>query len=149
MVEVKSKRSSPVDTLPVFVGAVVLSGLGALMYEIASQYSYMFGASYGFNEGTQGDFVAAFFTGFSLIAVTMVFWVRRVDWRLISAFSAAAGALGFASMLVLHHYWFAILGMVIAGAGLGSCDAFSLTLFGDSDNPARAFGIKFFFDVVP
>jgi MFS family permease len=142
-------KKNPVDRLPVFIGAVLLSGLGNLMYEISSQYSYMLGNAYGFNEGNQGDFVAAFFTGYSLIAVTMVFWVRRIDWRVISAASALIGAIGFGCTTLFHTYALIISSMFIAGTGLGACYALSLTIFGDSENPARAFGIKFFFDVLP
>jgi MFS family permease len=142
-------RSNPVERVPVFIGAVLLSGLGALMYEISSQYSYMLGTTYGFGEGSQGDFVASFFTGYSLIAVTMVFWIRLVDWRLIAASSALAGGVGFAAMLVAQQYLLILAAMFVAGSGLGACYALSLTIFGDSDNPARAFGIKFFFDVLP
>jgi MFS family permease len=143
------KRRNPVDHLPVLVSAVLLSGLGNLMYEISSQFSYMLGKSYGFGEGSQGDFVATFFVGYSLIAVTMVFWVRRVDWRLIAFFSSVATALGFAAHLLVHSYAAILASMFTGGVGMGACYALSLTIFGDSDNPTRAYGVKFFFDVLP
>jgi predicted MFS family arabinose efflux permease len=140
---------NPIDRLPVFVATALLSGLGALMYEISSEYSYMVGKTYSFGEGRQGDMMAAFFTGYSLIAVSMVFWVRKVDWRLISALSTLAGLLGFALTAVSGDYYLIMACMFIAGTGLGAGYALSLTIFGDSSNPARAFGIKFFFDVMP
>jgi hypothetical protein len=145
----EGQRRNPVDRLPVFLAAVLLSGLGALMYEISSQFSYMLGTTYGFGEGSQGDFLASFFAGYSLIAITMVFWVRQVDWRVIAAAFSLAGGGGFAAMLIMKQYLLLVAAMFIAGCGLGACYALSLTIFGDSANPARAFGIKFFFDVLP
>jgi hypothetical protein len=144
-----SAARNPIDRLPVFVATVLLSGLGALMYEISSEYSYMLGSTYGFGEGKQGDFVAAFFTGYSLIAVTMVFWVRRVDWRVISALSALTALAGFGAMLFFRQYTLILASMFVAGTGMGAGYALSLTIFGDSNDPARAFGLKFFFDVLP
>ena len=129
----EGQRRNPVDRLPVFIAAVLLSGLGALMYEISSQFSYMLGTTYGFGEGSQGDFLASFFAGYSLIAITMVFWVRQVDWRVIAAAFSLAGGGGFAAMLIMKQYLLLVAAMFIAGCGLGACYALSLTIFGDTD----------------
>jgi predicted MFS family arabinose efflux permease len=146
---VTTPQRNPIDRLSVFIGVVLLSGFGDLMYEISSQFSYMLGRSYHYGEGAQGDFIAAFFTGYSLIAVSMVFWVRRVDWRLIAFGSAVAAAVGFSILLTVPAYLPVMACMFVAGVGMGSCYALSLTIFGDSSNPTRAYGVKFFFDVVP
>jgi hypothetical protein len=114
----EGQRRNPVDRLPVFIAAVLLSGLGALIYEISSQFSYMLGTTYGFGEGSQGDFLASFFTGYSLIAITMVFWVRQVDWRVIGASLSLAGAGGFAAMLVI--FGPLLSGHLLESYGLGT-----------------------------
>jgi hypothetical protein len=141
--------SNPVDRLPVFIGAVILSGIGNLMYEISSQFSYMLGSSYGFSEGNQGDFIAAFFTGYTLIPVTMMFWIRRVDWRAIGFYASVTAAIGFFGLMFARSYLAILQCMFVAGIGMGASYALTLTVFGDSENPARGYGIKFFFDVVP
>jgi hypothetical protein len=144
-----TSSKNPVDHLPVFVGAVLLSGVGNLMYEIASQFSYMMGTTYGYGEGSQGDFTAAFFTGYTLVAVSMVFWIRRVNWRLIALGASLLSGISFLLLILLHGYAEIFCTMFCAGVGLGANYALTLTVFGDSDNPERGYGIKFFFDVLP
>lgn len=145
----RMKPLNSVDRLPGFIGGILLSGFGNLLYEVSSQFSYMLGKTYGFAEGGQGDFVASFFAGYTIVAITMVFWIRRVDWRLIAFGSALAAGIGFASLLEYHTYISIMVAMFIAGIGMGACYALSLTVFAESTHPTRAFGLKFFFDVVP
>jgi hypothetical protein len=144
-----SHSTNPIDHLPVFIGAVLLSGVGNLMYEIASQFSYMMGTAYGYSEGGQGDFTACFFVGYTLIPITMIFWIRRVNWRLIGTTASLVAGAGFLALNFVHGYLSILAAMFTAGIGLGASYALTLTVFGDSDNPDRGYGIKFFFDVLP
>jgi predicted MFS family arabinose efflux permease len=143
------RSTNPVDHLRVFIGAVLLSGVGNLMYEIASQFSFMMGTAYGYSEGSQGDFTACFFVGYTLIPITMIFWIRRVNWRSIGTTASLFAGVGFLTLNFVHSYAGILVAMFTAGIGLGASYALTLTVFGDSDDPDRGYGIKFFFDVLP
>jgi MFS transporter, DHA1 family, inner membrane transport protein len=138
-----------IDRIHVFLAGGILSGFAAVMWEISSQFSYMLGLTQGFGESAQGDFLAAFFTGFTLISVSMVFWIRRFNWRVVGLVGCSVALTSFLALQFVHSYWGIVATLLVAGLGMGSNYTLSLTLFSDSSQVDRAFGFKFFCDVVP
>jgi len=145
----QSRRHNPVDKVSVYIAAGLVSGCGALMFNVMPVFVGALSKSLGYGEARLGDMVAFFNIGFTLSAVSAAFWVRAFDWRRVSLFGAGLAAcslflMGFAD-------GFALLSILIgvSGVAMGSLYALILAVLGDSSNPDRAFGVKLGLETLP
>ncbi|MGI9286121.1 MAG: MFS transporter [Pseudomonadales bacterium] len=85
---------------------------------------------------------AIYLTGFALVNLSQIVWIRRVNWRLgavggalvaIAASIAAANAENFTALAS---------GLLLAGCGAGAVFGITVTLFGDTSDPPRYYGFK-------
>jgi len=96
----------------------------------------------GLDASQVGLLGAIYLVGYSGMNLGQVAWVRRLNWRVVVAASAAVACAG-----LLAADWagsMASLGLclLIAGAGCGSIFGVTVTLFGDTTNPPRYYGLK-------
>ncbi len=96
----------------------------------------------GLDASQIGFLGAVYLAGFSGVNLGQVAWVRRVNWRAAVAASAVVACAG-----LLAADWaggMASLGLclLIAGVGCGSIFGITVTLFGDTSDPPRYYGLK-------
>src|SRR4051794_36853283 len=93
-----------VDRRSVFLAAGQISACGGAMYAVASPFLVLFGARFGVGEGQQGNAIATFFGAFTLLSMTLPFFLRALDWRRIATALIAVTAAGTGSLLLVHSY---------------------------------------------
>lgn len=140
---------NPVDRVSVYIAAGLISGCGALMFNVMPVFVGGLSRSFGYDEVRLGDMVALFNLGFTIASITAAFWVRRYSWRFLAALGVLVAAVGL--LLMASATGFASLAALIAVVGLamGGLYALTLAILGDSDNPDRAFGLKLGLETLP
>lgn len=117
-----------------------MSTAGAIVYLISPVLVGSAMDSMGFSSDQAGLLIASYFAGYTLITVSAVLWLPRVNMRTAAwVFSLVfvAGLLGAANQTSLSG---SIVTMFIAGTGAGMLYGISITIVGQSDDPDRYFG---------
>ncbi len=140
---------NPVDRVSVYIAAGLISGCGALMFNVMPVFVGGLSRSFGYDEARLGDMVALFNLGFTIASITAAFWVRRFGWRLLAALGVAMAAAGLAVMAAATGFAALAALMVVVGLAMGGLYALTLAILGDSDNPDRAFGLKLGLETLP
>lgn len=141
--------ANPVDRVSVYVAAGLVSGCGALMFNVMPVFVGAMAESFGYGEARLGDLVAVFNVGFTVSALSALLWVRAFDWRLLSLIGVLLAAISLAAMAWLDDDAMLVALMSSTGLGMGALYALVLAVLGDSSNPDRAFGIKLGLETLP
>lgn len=141
--------SNPIDNLSVYIAAGLISGCGALMFNVMPVFVGAMAQTFAYGEAELGDIVAAFNIGFTVIAMLTVFIIRRVNWRLFAVSAIAVAVAGLLAMSVTAGYRAIVLLMAVVGLAMGGLYALVMAVLGDSDNPDRAFGLKLGLETLP
>lgn len=123
------------------VAACLISSAGAIVYLISPVLVGSAMDSLGLSSDQAGLLIASYFVGYTLITISAVVWLPRVNMRTtawISSLVFIAGLLGATTQTSLTG---SIITMVIAGAGAGMLYGISITIVGQSDDPDRYFGL--------
>ena len=130
------------DVGTIVVAGVIASAIGAIFYNTLPMY---LGAAQDHrslgNEqiGLIGTF---FFLGYTLCSSSAFFWIRNVDWRVVSYSAIAIAAFGLLVAGGSSSYVALLAGMFVAGCGFAGIYAVGTTLLSDTSNPARWYGAK-------
>lgn len=143
------EASHPIDKISVYVAAGLISGCGALMFNVMPVFVGAAAKSLGYGEAQLGDMVAFFNIGFTLSALSAPLWVRSFDWRCLSIFGVALSALGLAFMGLAEGFVRLSLLVGLTGIAMGGLYALVLAILGDSENPDRSFGLKLGLETLP
>lgn len=147
--------SNPIDRQSVYIAVGLLSGIGVL---ISTTMPMVIGAmieSLGINESQAGDVVAVFSLTFTAIAFASLFFIRKINWKLLSLLLSAIciGTLFFVPQVLGSaqgaQYRALIYIFGIMGIGMGGLYALGMTVMGDSENPDKAFGLKLGYENLP
>ena len=76
------------------------------------------------------------------VRVTAPIWIRRVNWRKLSAGATLIGAVILAASGVTHSYWYALLAVGLYGLMDALYSSVAYAALGDSSNPERAYAIS-------
>lgn len=128
------------DNHKAIVAACFISTAGAIVYLISPVLVGSAMDSLGLSSDQAGLLIASYFVGYTLITISAVVWLPRVNMRTtarISSLVFIAGLLGATTQTSLTG---SIIAMVIAGAGAGMLYGISITIVGQSDDPDRYFG---------
>lgn len=140
---------NPIDSTRVYIAAGLVSGCGALFFNVLPVFVGAMAETLGFDESQLGDIVAAFNVGFTLIAISATIWIHRLDWRLVSGLGVIVAALVLAAMSMARGF-LPLAGLAaLLGIALGALYALVLAILGESDQPDRAFGIKLGIETLP
>ena len=85
--------SNPMDRKLVILSAVALSALGAMFYNLLPMF---LGVAQDYRELDNkgiGILSSMFFAGYTLTTSTAFFWIRRVNWRVVTLVALTAGSL--------------------------------------------------------
>ena len=140
---------NPIDTSAVYIAAGLISGCGALLFTVMPAFVGAMAESLNFSESQLGDVIAAFNVGFTAIAISAMFWIKRARWRLTSGAAVAGAAAMFTAMAMVHSFLPVLLLSGALGIMLGALYALVLAILGESDQPDRAFGIKLGLETAP
>jgi len=114
-------------------GAIVFALLPILAGQIADRFEL---------DDTQLGLVSsAYFSVYSLIALSAPLWIRRVNWRLVALGGFVVLLSGLLLLLQSVSVGTVAAAMAIAGAGAAVLLPISLTLVADMHNKDRAYGI--------
>lgn len=141
--------ANPVDRVSVYIAAGLVSGCGALMFNVMPVFVGAMAESFSYGEARLGDLVAVFNVGFTVSALSALLWVRAFDWRVLSVVGVLLSALSLAAMTWLDDGAMLAALMGSTGLGMGALYALVLAVLGDSSNPDRAFGIKLGLETLP
>lgn len=122
------------------VAACLISAAGAIVYLISPVLVGSAMDSLGLSSDQAGLLIASYFAGYTLITISAVVWLSRVNMRTtawVSSLVFVAGLLSAANQTSLTG---SIVTMFIAGTGAGMLYGISITIVGQSDDPDRYFG---------
>lgn len=133
---------NPADARGVLLAAVVISALGALLYNVLPLF---LGAAQDYralSEAAAGTLASSFFVGFTFFAASAFFWIHRFNWRSVTLLAvpvavAAIMLTGFAGSFPVM-----IATVFIAGGAFSVMYAIGTAVIGDSRHPPRWFGLK-------
>ena len=121
--------------------ACLMSAAGAIVYLISPVLVGSAMDSLGLSSDQAGLLIASYFVGYTLITISAVAWLPRVNLRT----TAWASSVVFIGALLIATTQTALAGsivsMAIAGTGAGMLYGISITIVGQSDDPDRYFGI--------
>ena len=122
------------------VAACLMSSAGAIVYLISPVLVGSAIDSLGLTSDQAGLLIASYFAGYTIITISAVAWLHRVNMRAaawLSSFVFIASLVGGTFMSSLTG---AILTMLVGGAGAGMLYGISITIVSQSDDPDRYFG---------
>lgn len=141
--------SNTIDKVSVYIAAGLISGCGALMFNVMPAFVGAMAHSLPFDESELGDIVASFNIGFTAVALLAVFWARQVNWRIAAVLGIIGAVIGLLAISTTSSYPVILMLMGTVGLAMGALYALVMTLLGDSDNPDRAFGLKLGLETIP
>lgn len=131
------------DRRSIFAAAVMAGG-GAMCFVSAPLFIGEAMEGLGLGSDQAGVMFSSYLAGFTLICLTAVLWIRRLDWRLIAALAYAALAVGLAGAATAAGYQLLLAGFFVAGCGAGTLYGLAICMIGDTREPDRFFGVKVF-----
>jgi MFS family permease len=137
-----SLNSNPMDHKLAILSAVVLSALGALFYNLLPMF---LGVAQDYreldNQGI-GLLSSMFFAGYTLTTSTAFFWIRRINWRMVTVLSLTLGSLALLLGGYTQSHALLMLCIFVAGGAFSTVYGIGTTALGDTSNPARWYGLK-------
>jgi MFS family permease len=144
-----SQAANPIDRMSVYLCAGLASSSGALVFLALPFIVSALQVARGYSESQLGDATASFFFGIAIFALTCGWWVRRFNWRVLTAIGLVLGGASQLAILATDSFPVLIFLLALSGGGAGIVTCVTLTLFGDSDTPDRAFGINLAVQTIP
>jgi len=137
-----SISSNPMDRKLVILSAVALSALGAMFYNLLPMF---LGVAQDYRElDNQGIGILSslFFAGYTLTTSTAFFWIRRVNWRVVTLLALTTGSLALLLAGYSQSHTLLMLCIFVAGGAFSTVYGIGATALGDTSNPARWYGVK-------
>jgi predicted MFS family arabinose efflux permease len=120
--------------------AIVLSVIGAAGFLIMPVVLAVTVARFQLNENEVGFMASLLMTGGVLSAVSALFWVRLLDWRLAARIGLGLQGLGLAAVMFADGFTGAGVAYLCASFGGGVVYSLALTVLSDHHSPDRMFG---------
>ena len=89
-----------------------------------------------------GYLFSIYMIGFTAINITAVFWIRRVNWKLVSLSGYLLLSGGLALVGISGRYPLMLIGYFVSGCGAGILYGLALCIVGDTEDPDRYYGVK-------
>lgn len=121
--------------------AVLLQGLAALLQNSLPLVVGAAAESLSLDYEDLGFLVSAYMIGSTGMTVTLIFWIRRVNWRVASLLSALSLSAGFVLAANTIQYELLRAAFFVAGVGGGGLLGTTTACLVDTRHPARNFGL--------
>ena len=135
-------NSNPMDRKLVILSAVALSALGAMFYNLLPMF---LGVAQDYRELDNrgiGVLSSLFFAGYTLTTSTAFFWIRRINWRIVTLLALVTGSLALLLAGYSQNHKLLMLCIFVAGGSFSTVYGIGATALGDTSNPARWYGLK-------
>jgi len=133
-----------VNRTSAIAAAAVISGIAPIFFNVLPLIVGVFVQSRGYDSQQVGLLASTYLAGHTLATVTLIFFVRRFDWRFGVAGFAVLQATGFAFAAFAEVYGILASFLFFAGLGGGGLFGLSMTCLGDTELPDRSFGLGTF-----
>ena len=130
------------DRKRVILSAVALSAVGAMFYNLLPLF---LGVAQDYRELDNkaiGILSSLFFAGYTLTAGTAFFWIRRVNWRVVTLVSLCVGNIALLLAGYSQSHTLLMFCIFVAGGAFSTVYGIGATALGDTSNPARWYGLK-------
>ena len=137
-----SSSKNQMDRFGVIFSGVVISALGALVYNLLPLF---LGTAQDFRELSDqavGILSSSFYVGFTLTTITAFFWIRKFSWRKVTLFAVPVAALALVFAGYAGSYALLLAGIFISGGAFSALYGIGTTVLSDTSNPARWYGLK-------
>ena len=139
----------PIDSATVYVAAGLISGAGALFFNVMPVFVGAVAGAFEVDASQLGDLVAVFNVGFTGAAVSAVAWIRRLRWKVVSGTAVALATAILCAMSLARDFPVLVALTGALGIAMGSLYALILAVLAESSQPDRAFGIKLGLETLP
>ena len=137
-----SLNNNPMDRKLVIMSAVLLSAIGAMFYNLLPMF---LGVAQDYREldnQSIGLLSSMFFAGYTLTTSTAFFWIRRVNWKIVTLLALIIGSMALILAGFSRSFTVLMICIFIAGGAFSTVYGIGATALGDTGNPARWFGLK-------
>ena len=137
-----SLNNNPMDRKLVIMSAVFLSAIGAMFYNLLPMF---LGVAQDYREldnQSIGLLSSMFFAGYTLTTSTAFFWIRRVNWKIVTLLALIIGSMALILAGFSRSFTVLMICIFIAGGAFSTVYGIGATALGDTGNPARWFGLK-------
>ena len=124
-----------------FLGALGIYSAGGLFWAFMPFFVGLQITAGGMTETQAGALGSAYLTGFSIASLTAMWWVVRLNWRVLTVAGAAVIIAGLWVLQGVDAYAVRIFSVLIIGLCMGSFWAIAYRIFGAMENPDRSFAI--------
>ena len=122
------------------VAACLMSSAGAIVYLISPVLVGSAIDSLGLTNDQAGLLIASYFAGYTIITISAVAWLHKVNMRTAAWLSSLAFIASLVIGTSVSSLAGAMLTMLVGGAGAGMLYGISITIISQSDDPDRYFG---------
>ena len=145
----QSEAPGSFDRWNIILPALLISGIGALFYNVLPLFLGTAQESRHLDNQQLGFLSASFFIGYNALTISAFFWIRRWNWRLVTAIALPVGCAAMACLLATADYYVMLAMMVVAGAGFSAVYGIGTTILADTANPTRWYGVKIAAEAAP
>ena len=135
-------QKNAMDAGTIVVAGIIASAIGAIFYNTLPMYLGAAQDHRSLGNEQIGLIGTLFFLGYALCSSSAFFWIRQVDWRVVSYSAIAVAAFGLLVAGGSSSYTGLLTGVFVAGCGFAGIYAVGTTLLSDTSNPARWYGAK-------
>lgn len=135
-------NDNSMDRGQVILSAVVLSAIGALFYNLLPMF---LGVAQDYREldnRSIGLLSSMFFAGYTLTTSSAFFWIRRINWRVVTIIALFLGCVALLWAGYTQNHAVLMLCIFIAGCAFSTVYGIGTTALSDTSNPARWYGLK-------
>ncbi len=137
-----------VNRFPVYGSAALLFALAVMPGAVSPGIVGAAADSMQLPESRLGLMMALYFAGFGVLGASAYLWIRKVNWRAVSAAGIVIMGASFVALGLTENYT-ALLGLMFAnGCGAALFGSPSITVLGDMDRAERGFSTMIVFSVV-
>ncbi len=140
-------NSSSINSKLVILTASLISALVVLYWQFMPVVLGSVAEARGYSESELGFLASAYAGGLFLTTLSGVFWVRRYDWKVLIRAGSFISALAFIVPIIDVSYEVLLVCHLLASLGGGLGYGVTLSLLGDTKDPARNYAISFFAQV--
>jgi predicted MFS family arabinose efflux permease len=128
---------------PSAIGTMVVSMVvGAMFFLLMPMYIGALSDYAGFTNQQIGNLTFFELSGVALASLSSLFWIRRIDWRIVFGVSCASLVVSNALSILDHEFYWLIGTRILAGLGEGSLLCIGYAALGDTKEVDRNFGFS-------